>query len=206
MLKASIKVDSDQLRRLRKYGADVERQLPRYVGSAILRTVRAVRTGVVNAVFEDLNVQRQKLFQAGNRRRPIRETITRHGGHPVSGSVVADSDAGNDVVGSTGRFGRIPLGRFSVTQRAKRRGVSYKIRRDGGRQQISDAWVMRMRSGYVGVFKRVDGRVVQLYGPSVGHVAERRPKIKALLAGGAADILDKNVNSQIDRLIARGGS
>jgi hypothetical protein len=208
MIDAHVQPDAEQLRVLTRYMRNAERQLPRFVGAALRRTVTNVRVQVVNAVHQDLNVQKQKLFQAGNPRRPIRESITRGPtGHPIAGRVIAESGSSPDAptTSAKGRAGRIPLGRFGARALARRRGVTYQIERGAGRQAIPEAFMMRMRSGYAGVFRWIGGKSVELYGPSVGHVAERRPQIRQLLSGAAAALLEKNMGHQIQRLLAQPG-
>jgi hypothetical protein len=58
--------------------------------------------------------------------------------------------------------------------RGRGRGVSYGL--PGGRSRVADAFIAKMASGHPGVFKRT-GRarlpIVELYGPSLGHVFQK---------------------------------
>lgn len=77
------------------------------------------------------------------------------------------------------RFGapleRIPLQYFKARQ--TKRGVTYALK--GSRNRIPDAFLATMKSGHPGVFKRTTKKrlpIVELYGPSLGHVfAKYRP-------------------------------
>ena len=71
---------------------------------------------------------------------------------------------------------RLPLVQFNakgpMPSRGRGRGVTYRIGSQG-RTRAEHAFLARMASGHVGVYKRTGpGRlpIVQLYGPSIGHV------------------------------------
>jgi hypothetical protein len=76
---------------------------------------------------------------------------------------------------------RIPLIHFRARgpepSRGRGRGVSYGL--PGGRSRVANAFIAQMASGHRGVFKRKGSKrlpVVELYGPSLGHVfAKYRP-------------------------------
>lgn len=218
VVKTTVTIDRAKARLLEKRLTSIRKGVPRAINQATRRSVRAVRVVVVKAVREDLNVPQNKLFGRGrSRRRPIKEqlvfdgNLAKGGRVSVSGGVEPD---GAERVGSL-RRDRIPLGRFAARQhfRKTRSGgrrpsrVSYKIRRGGGRQSIRDAFVMRFKSGYQGVFRRVGkGRagVIELFGPSVAHVALNRPRVRALLNRGAGDLYEKNLESSVAFLLTRG--
>lgn len=111
--------------------------------------------------------------------------------------------------GGTGAVGilraslkRIPLFLFKAKgpypSRGKGRGVTY--RKGGGRANIRDAFIAKMPSGHMGVFKR-SGRarlpVNQLFGPSIGRVFDlKRKKISQT----GAEATEKELDRLLDRI------
>lgn len=74
---------------------------------------------------------------------------------------------------------RIPLSAFNargpMPSRGKGRGVTYRIG-SGGRGRLESAFLARLSSGHLGVFKRVGTArlpIVELHGPSIGHVFDK---------------------------------
>ena len=76
---------------------------------------------------------------------------------------------------------RMPLIHFKARgpepSRGKGRGVTYAL--TGSRNRVPNAFIATMTSGHRGVFKRIGTKrlpIVELYGPSLGHVfAKYRP-------------------------------
>lgn len=84
---------------------------------------------------------------------------------------------------------RIPLYKFGargpMPSRGRGRGVSYRLPGSGSRGRIENAFIAQMRSGHVGVFRRMGkGRlpVIELHGPSLGRVFAKY-RDEALAAG-----------------------
>lgn len=217
-VEVTVSLDRAQARALERDLGMMRSGVPRAVNRAVRRTVRAVRVVIVKAVREDLNVAASKLFQSGNsRRRPITERLFQEGSLVVGGrvSVAGGIDQGGVRQSAKQIVGRIPLGRFAARQhyRKGRSGgkkpsrVSYKIDRQGGRKSIRDAFVATFRSGYTGVFKRMSkgrGALIELFGPSVPHVALKRPKVRALIRKDAQRLFEKNMDSAVTFLLSRG--
>jgi hypothetical protein len=108
---------------------------------------------------------------------------------------------------------RIPLKAFNASgpmpSLGKGKGVTYRLQ--GSRGRIADAFMARMKSGHVGVFKRhPDAKmrdqkptwkikrpaIIELFGPSVGHIFKKyRDAEVALLP----DIFDKNFEHELQR-------
>lgn len=195
----SITFNRRQVKRVERLLRDTPEQVPVVMMRALRRTGDQVRVRVVRAVADNINVQRSKLFQRGNRRRPIQQPIR------------ATRSRLEEKVTVSGA--RLPLGRFGARQlyvKGRTRGrrpsrVTYRIDKRGPRRSITDAFVPKLRSGFVGVFRRrPGGGLQQLYGPSIPHVAEQRPQVKALLSADAGDLLEKNVDSQLDHVLSKG--
>jgi len=91
--------------------------------------------------------------------------------------------------------------------RARRRGVSYKSAK-GGRTRIKDAFVARMGSGHVGVFKRVGPDrtpMVEPKGPSSAEVLKDAPGVQARAETEIATHLRNELGNQVDRMLRRAG-
>jgi hypothetical protein len=92
---------------------------------------------------------------------------------------------------------RLPLKEFnargSMPSRGKGRGVSYRIG-SGGRGRVENAFLARMASGHIGVFKRTTKKrlpVIELFGPSIGRVFEQhRPAV--------VDVMREAFNARLD--------
>jgi hypothetical protein len=162
------------------------------------RTGNAVRVRVVRGVAGEINVKKSDLFSPSKGRRPIRQPKR------------ASFEDPTEQVSVSGD--RLPLGRFGVKQHYRKgvtggrvpSRVSYRIDRAGARKSIRDAFIPRLKSGYVGVFRRRgdnDRRLIQLFGPSIPHVALREPSIIKLTDTGAGELLEKNLGQQIDLIL-----
>ncbi len=200
-------IDRDQMESARKMLRGIRNGYPRALGDATKRTTTAVRTRVVREVAADVNVRQNKLYQRGNKRRPITEKlVSGQGGHAVGGQVTVSK-------------GRIPLGRFASrqlwkagkTQGRLRTRVSYRIDKGGRRASIRDAFQVEFKSGFVGVFRGWKSRgrrrklksTDQLFGPSVPGVAEKRPGVRNLIRRGAGDLYESNLSKRVSALHAR---
>ncbi len=213
-IETDVQLDDRQRRQLQRLVGHIRGGVPKVIHHATRRTVTAVRVQIVNNVHQNLNVKKTDLFKRGNRRRPIQERLIWEGSRVVTGMVkVRGNQAGDDIESKAGggirakqklRVGRIPLGKFGPTQ--IRKGVSYRITRGGGRERVAGAFVATMRTGYRGVFirPRTDSKMGELFGPSIPHVAERRPAIRMMLSTDKIDrIYEHNLASRVDFLLQR---
>ena len=184
-----VKVEPESMRRVQRELAGIRNGVPRAISGAVKRTADTARSRIVKAVAGDVNIVQRHLYERNNKRRPIRQRFIRDGSMIIGAEI--------NVTGA-----RIPLGRFAARQ--TRQGVSYRIDKTGGRKKITDAFIPKLSSGYKGVFMRGAGRkMIQLYGPSIPHVAENRPDVQAVLNFDASNIFQKNLDSQVDRLLRR---
>jgi len=199
----SITFDRSQQRKIQRLLNRVPKAMPKAMKRALNQTGTTVRVRVVRAVAGNINVAQNKLFQRGNKRRPItqpvRATKTRLSEHIAVG------------------FGRVPLGRFGVRQTWKkgrsggrlRKFVSYRIDKTGSRKKIDKvAFVAKSKSGFLGVWRRLGKRrkpLAMLFGPSVPQVAQNHPKVQAVLRTDASDLLIKNVGQKVQDILDKGG-
>lgn len=175
--------------------------LPRANAWALRRTVSESRKRITRGLSQEIAVPQKKLYQRGSRRRPVHERLERRGSVVVGGRVTIDK-------------GRLPLGRFSPKQHWKkgrkqgrvRSRVTYKILKAGGRKKVTDAFLVEMKSGYEGIFRREGkGRypLYELHGPSVPQVAEKNAAVQRVLRTEAAEIYLKNVSTRTQYLLER---
>jgi hypothetical protein len=119
---------------------------------------------------------------------------------------------------------RIPLFRFGAkpqkpTRPGPRGGVSYKIG-SRGRRRIKDAFIAAGRrgrtgtvetagtSGHLGVFKRVGRKripIMQLFGPSIPHVADKNPGFADGLRTNVAPFMKKRIIGRLKWLWEQAG-
>lgn len=200
MIESSVQLDPRQVRQVRRgYGRAAE-LLPKAINRAIPIVGRKARVATVRAIAGNVNVRQAKLYQRGNRRRPVRDR-TYKVGELVGYRMTIDK-------------GRIPLGRFNARQhwrKGQTRGrvrsrVSYKIDKSGARRRVTDAFLLEFSSGYEGVYRRQgSGRLplVELYGPSIPHVAERDKDVRDVMDRQAGDNLVAEVESRLDWILSR---
>lgn len=118
---------------------------------------------------------------------------------------------------------RLPLARFSYKgggKLAKRRDrknkrvyyrregkyLRYKIGKGDPWKEAREAFVARMPTGYVGIYKRLTKKrkpIYQLRGPSLAEVLSKRPELRTLLAVDVSEVIAKRLQSQIDNILRR---
>ncbi|MEM1213032.1 MAG: hypothetical protein AAGI68_12140 [Planctomycetota bacterium] len=197
-----VELDKTQSRALRRYLGDIRNGTPRVLSRATKRTTDTSRVNFDRAVRQDLPVKKRDVYRRNDRRSPMQVRFVRRGGFITGGRVVVE-----------GR--RIPLGRFTARQHTRKgaRGgrvpssVSYRLSKIKGRQRVTkDLFIPNLRSGYQGVFSRV-GRsrlpVDEKMGPSVGHVASKRPEVRAWLRDGARSHFEQQVRREATHLVQR---
>lgn len=195
LAEVDVSLDRRQSRRVRSMIKRLGNNAPRALHRATLTTTRNVRVIIVRAVAEDVGVSQRAVFTKGSRSNPVQEiTFRGRGGWVREGQVVAESVRGDP------KRGRIRLGRLKARE-LKRGGVTYRL--GGERRRIDDAFVIE-RGNFRGVFRRAsNGRIFQLFGPSVAHAAENRPRVQKLARSGAGDLYVKNLSQQLARFERR---
>lgn len=165
---------------------------PRYIYSAVSRTANTAKTKLGRVVASELKLKAADAKrQVFIRRKPTRAS-------PIAGVRVS------------GRL--IPLKRFGAVQ-LKRRGVVATTFRSEGRKEYAAAFINESKLGGH-PFSRIRQRgnrqigtaskrypIHKLMGPSAADAAvKRRAETEATIAD-LANVLEKNMLSQIDRLI-----
>lgn len=188
-----VQVNRAQLRAAIRLLDDVPKGFPRAASAALNRSVISARSHLVRRLKAVLNMKSGDIRKSTKIRK---SNYTR---------LVAE-------VNLTGR--RIPVYRFGPRPRTpeadrarkRGRGVSWKIRRQGGRTKARHAFVARTASGHVGVYQRV-GRarlpIRELLGPSLPQVLDDDARMVRETMEDAGQLLEKNLASQVERLLAR---
>lgn len=193
---ASIQIDPRQLADVQDLLKAVPRGMERALRHAIKRTGNTIKAKTLDVITGELNVKRRDInITPGNP------------GHRFGGVRFARirTDGLSGKVSVTGH--RIPLFRFGARElgtKKKPRGVTYRISRTGSRRHVR-AFIARMRSGHVGVFMRMKKPrfpINEYFGPSIPHVAEKRPAMKRMMNVDASRILEKNLDSQVQYLLS----
>lgn len=91
----------------------------------------------------------------------------------------------------------------AYAQRNSGLGVQYQIRRAGGRKYVRSAFIAKMKSGHVGVFKRMHSKrlpIQELFGPSIPNVAERDVKLRNALKVDISAKLNERLRHELGRV------
>jgi hypothetical protein len=158
LVSLDVVISAEQLQAVRRELGEVAAEAPKICRRGINRTGEDTLTVIAAAVAEELALGQHEI-----RRRNL--SLLR-----------ARDDRLEAVVRIFGR--RIPLMHFAA--RATRKGVTYRIRRAGGRSLAFHAFIATMASGHVAAFARrlIAGHRVarlpigELYGPSVVAAVE----------------------------------
>jgi hypothetical protein len=177
-----IQISKSQLKRLNKFLQRYPKAAPKIISRSINKTATTARTDISRDVNKTYSLKvgaikkMIRLFRATRRRWR------------------ADLKLANY---------RIPLKQFSARQ--IKSGVSYKIKKSGGRKKIY-AFIAKMPSGHEGVFMRAgsEGNYVprlpinEKHGPSLSAIFDREPG----LGDGNIRKANRELEKQIDRQIA----
>ena len=185
----SIQITDGQIRELESVLRNVPNGVNRAIPPAINRTLNTGRTRIVRRIGGVLNLKQAKIREAF--------TVTTAGKSGRSGKLNI-------------RNRQIDMMEFKPRQDAK--GISVRVRKDKGIEKIphwfinnakSDGkpWVLaRVRDG-----DRLVGRyaIFKKYGPSVLGAFENAPSLASTELAAMQEVLDKNIASQVDRLLSR---
>jgi hypothetical protein len=171
-----------------------ERQVKQIGSAAINRTVTSVQSRVVKRLAAEINLRQKDI------RPQVR--ITKANYDKLEGKVTVSRKP-------------VPLIDFIGTRQTKA-GVSVQVRRGGERQVLKGTFLARMKTSHLGVFeRRRKAGKRQAGGPRFGRlpIDERfgltltgylshAPAVITEEQQAAADLLQKNVDSQIQRRLA----
>ena len=181
----TITINEAKLKRLRRDLTDIPKALPKIVSRAINKVATYTRTKIVREITADVNLKRGDVTKRNVRMKK------------------ASYRKWSATIGISGR--RVPVHRFGARQ--TRKGVSYRIRKSAGRQTIAGAFIAKMPSGHVGVYRRVGKTafpIIELYGPSVPQVMSSVGSLaQPQLEADAGARLEREIDTQVGLLIER---
>jgi len=105
----------------------------------------------------------------------------------------------------------IPLMQFRTNPKspsARPRALKAAVKRAGGNKKVDGAFIARMRSGHVGVFRRSSRKrlpIEELYGPAV-PVMLNNPEVVEQLERVAVEEMEKRFEHEMNRRLGGGSS
>lgn len=179
-----IEVNQKQLRRVEQMLRGMPREIPKILYRAVNRTAALAKTQISREIRQEINIKAKDLNE-----KVILQRAKLH--WPVA------------TIGLSKK--RVPVMDFAARQ--TKTGVSYKIKKAGGREQIKHAFITTMpETGHTGVFKRWGKTrlpIVELFGPSVGEIFKRSQSLIKRITEQAYKNLARNIESQLDYVLAR---
>ncbi|RLJ20805.1 hypothetical protein DJ031_04655 [bacterium endosymbiont of Escarpia laminata] len=167
---------------IREDTREVERMLKHYRGGAskvitraLNKTIKPVERVAVRNMAEDLRITQKSVRKAIRLRRATWSNLRAE-------------------VQVTGR--RLPVSAFAAKQ--TKPGVTYRGK-GSGRKLITGAFITTLRSGHVGVFKRLSKKrlpIQELFGPSIPHVFIQS-HIQRVMDTEADSIWRKNLDHEL---------
>jgi hypothetical protein len=184
----SITLNDAQRKAVQQMLVGIKNGLERAMPPAINRTISTGRTRIVRRIGNEIAL----------RAKTIREAFT-----------LGKASRAKPVGLIRIRRKPVPLVEFNPRQTLA--GVTVKVRKKEARQLLRSTFLGVMASGHEGVFERRregPGRVPRLpiderMGPTVLGVFEGAPGVAADELAQLGEVLEKNVLSQVDRLLAR---
>jgi hypothetical protein len=160
---------------LKNLSRQLSREYPRAASAGLNRTADAARSLAVKEIARNI----------GAKQKTVRDATKVSKANP------------NKLEARVTAFGkRIPIYDLGARQTAK--GVTYKAG-EKGRKLIPSAFIAEMKSGHVGVFKRIGKErlpIVELKGPSVPVVFSRKTIQTVLLT-----MIDDRLQKEIDQAL-----
>ncbi|MFP4976382.1 phage tail protein [Paenibacillus sp. CN-4] len=176
-----------------------------------LRRVGALDSDVRKAVYSALNRVSQRVKTESGRK--VRETYVTKAKTVTEQVVMRRGSVSSLSSELRWKGGNIPLLQFRTNPKAPTPGrparpVRAAVKRAGGNKKVDGAFLARMGSGHVGVFRRSGRRrlpVEELYGPAV-PVMLNNEEIVEHLERFAADEMDKRLEHELNRRLGGGTS
>ena len=223
-----IRVDDAQLKQIDALLEEFPKTAPRAIMRAINHTAAKANTVTLKAITSHINIKRQDIAATKSGKAPHSFGAVR-----VRKATTTRLQATVQVTGKKipliwfrarqlkGK--RVKLTNVATRKTSRRRmaggGVRYKILKSGAAKTIPSAFLGQGRinrgkrtgehSGHTGVFRR-RGRarlpIMQLFGPSIPHVAEQSPTLKRALDVDMTKSLSARIDHEIGRLLAKQGA
>lgn len=185
-----ITVDSKQIERAEELLKNIPNGVSKAIVNAINRAAEGARTDAVKKIRERYYVKSKdirEIIQITKATYENQAAIIRAKGSPLALS----------------KFKIIPS--KPPQKRRKKPVIARVVRGEGG--PISDAFVAKMESGHIGVFKRAgESRlpIIQLYGPSVPQMLGHK-SVTEYVEEKAKERLEERLEHEIERLLRGAG-
>jgi hypothetical protein len=164
--------------------------VPRVISGAINKVLPRARTGFARAVRERITLAYGAVLE--------RIAIRRATVQDLAGLIIITRKG-------------VPLSEYKARW-SLRSGVTVQVRKGAAAERFPESFTRTLSSGHKGVFRRrfVGGKRVprlpidQRYGPTVEGVVEGAPGLLEEQVELASEDLDRQIESQVDRLLVRG--
>ena len=160
--------------------------------------VQAVNKTATGARTDSVKLIRQHLMLKAKSVRDNIRVVRATKGNPVA-KLIAKGKRGLPLLGN------YPVRPGKYGARKPKKGVSVQIKKRGGRKILEGSFIARMKSGHVGVFKRVGSSrlsIKELYGVGFIHLMERG-MIHRKIRRSVSARLEKNLRQGINYLMQR---
>jgi hypothetical protein len=182
-----IKLNDAELRKLEMMLRGIPNALPKVISRGINRAASPTKGEISKGIREEINATAKRVNE--------RLKLTPATYQKWFASIHISS-------------ARLPLMTFGAKRTAK--GVSYKIKKDGGRQMIPHTFIAGVTTGHEdvehkGVFVRrgkVRLPIRELWGPSIGAVFQGSELFINRIKNNAVQRLEHNINEQIKYLMS----
>ncbi|CAH1058855.1 phage tail protein [Paenibacillus pseudetheri] len=175
-----------------------------------LRRIGSLDTDVRKSFYSALNRTSQRLKTESGRK--AKETYIVKSKAVTDQVVLKRGSVSNLSSELRWKGGNIPLLQFRTNPKspsAKRpRVLKAAVKRAGGNKKVDGAFLTRMSSGHIGVFRRSSRRrlpVEELYGPAV-PVMLNNPEVTEHLERVAVEEMDKRIEHELNRRLGGGAS
>lgn len=216
-----LSLDPAQLAELQRVLAGTPKAIPTVIMRALNRGMDAAFGRVKTAITSELNLRPSDIAGGSGTKgrvskRPAKAT------HLQALVQVSGKRIALVYFGARTLFGRFKRGEAMSLRRIARKtgrkpaGVTYQIGRSEGRKYIEQAFIA---GGKVGgdaeaatttdrVFRRVGASrlpIMELFGPSIPHVATRHRSLKSALEVDVSAVIAKRLQSQIELALQKSG-
>lgn len=181
----SVTVNKQQMREAKRLLADTPRAMPKIITRSVNKVAVKARTRIVRRVASEITVKQKDLRSRNVKLKKANYTTQ------------------TATISITGK--RIPLIQFRAKQTKK--GVTYKIKKTGGRKKIPHAFITAMDSGHRGAFRRKGTSrlpIVELFGPSIPAAMENIAELaKRTMNREIGTNLHNEINRQVGLVLER---
>lgn len=204
----SLSINPAQMRDLQETLAGVRNGIPRVISGAQNKTIKTGESRIVKDLAKMINLpQGSPSAQRRDLKRGTSQKFIR--------DYISVKKSNQETLLAEIRFKRKGIPLFAYKPIQKKAGVSVKPRKDKPRQVLKNTFIATMGSGHRGIFERRrlgskssgprHGRlpVDERYGPTILGVYEGSPGLAAALEAEIHTIYDKNLASQVDRVLQR---